>query len=318
MDSRPSIRTGQLNPPCGFNLHLRFVRNSVVGVKFMRKHNVTGVHAVLVIVLLGFGLERAAAATYTQITVPGSVSTQARAINNTGQIVGSYIATSQTHGYLLSSGQYTTIDFPAATSTTISGINDAGDMVGFYSDTVGATHGFLDHDGALTAINAPEAADTIAYGINLAGQIVGFYIGQTGEFRGFELSGGKYTPLDVPNAIETQPYGINASGDIIGSFNDASGQHGFLLHDGRYQIFNVPGTTNTSAVAISDKGHVVGSYVDPTLQQLQGYTSNLVKFIKVTDPNGTMTGPTGINNSDTIVGTFIDSDDTEAGFMATR
>jgi hypothetical protein len=57
--------------------------------KFMRKHNVTRIHAVLVIVLLGFGLERAAAVTYTPITVPGSVSTQARAINNAGQIVGS-------------------------------------------------------------------------------------------------------------------------------------------------------------------------------------------------------------------------------------
>ena len=43
-----------------------------------------------------------------------------------------------------------------------------------------------------------------------------------------------------------------------------------------------------------------------------------MKFIKVTDPNGTMMGPTGINNSDTIVGTFIDSHGTETGFMATR
>jgi hypothetical protein len=32
----------------------------------MHKHNVTGVHAVLVAALLGFGLERAAAVTYTQ------------------------------------------------------------------------------------------------------------------------------------------------------------------------------------------------------------------------------------------------------------
>jgi hypothetical protein len=74
------------------------------------------------------------------------------------------------------------------------------------------------------------------------------------------------------------------------------------LHDGSYQTFNVPGTTSTGAVAINDKSHVVGSYVNPKLQQLQGYGSNLVKFIKVTDPNGTMTGPTGINNSDTIGG----------------
>ena len=284
----------------------------------MRKHNVTGIHAVLVIVLLGFGLERAAAATYTQITVPGSLSTQARAINNIGQIVGSYIAASETHGYLLSSGQYTTIDFPGANSTTISGINDAGDMVGSYTDSGGVTHGFLDHAGVLTAIDVPKAFDTIANGINRAGQIVGFYIDQTGEFHGFELSGGKSTHLDAPNAIQTQPYGINTSGDISGTFNDASGQHGFLLHDGSYQTFNVVGTAYTGAVAINDQGHVVGTFVSPKIHQLQGYASNLVKFINVTDPDGTMTFPTGINNSDTIVGTFINSGGTYTGFMATH
>ncbi len=63
---------------------------------------------------------------------------------------------------------------------------------------------------------------------------------------------------------------------------------------------------------------MVGSYVNPKLQQLQGYASNLVKFIKVADPNGTMTGPTGINNSGTIVGTFIDSQGVETGFLATH
>ncbi len=63
---------------------------------------------------------------------------------------------------------------------------------------------------------------------------------------------------------------------------------------------------------------MVGSYVNPKLQQLQGYTSNFVKFIQVADPNGTQTRPTGINNSDTIVGTFFDSNDIETGFMATR
>ncbi len=44
----------------------------------MRKYNVTRIHAVLMIVLFGFGLYRAAAVTYTQITVPGSVNTGPR------------------------------------------------------------------------------------------------------------------------------------------------------------------------------------------------------------------------------------------------
>ena len=65
--------------------------------------------------------------TYTTLDVPGSVTTAALGINDTGRIVGYYEA-GGTHGFLLSGGVYTTLNVPDATVTVASGINDAGQI----------------------------------------------------------------------------------------------------------------------------------------------------------------------------------------------
>jgi len=98
---------------------------------------------VVVLLCCPFALSRDAALVYTEITVPGSTGTQAIGINNVGDVVGSYVAGGQTHGFLLRSGQYTTISFPGAQSTTASSINDEGDVLGFYTDASGRTQ-FMD------------------------------------------------------------------------------------------------------------------------------------------------------------------------------
>jgi len=72
----------------------------------------------------------AAAYTFTTIDVPGAVpgSTRGGGINNSGQIVGSFVAGATTHGFLDTGGSFTTIDVPGASGagTVASGINDAG------------------------------------------------------------------------------------------------------------------------------------------------------------------------------------------------
>src|SRR5690349_15867484 len=83
------------------------------------------------------------AATYTNVDYPRAALTSANGINNSGVIVGEYVA-SGVHGFTLNDGVYSTVDFPIAFSSTwCEGINDNGDIVGFYespSDTI--THSF--------------------------------------------------------------------------------------------------------------------------------------------------------------------------------
>src|SRR6266404_6119313 len=81
----------------------------------------------------------AAAFSFTTIDVPGAIpgSTRAGGINNSGQIVGSFVAGAKTHGFLDIGGSFTTIDVPApppppgtVAFTVAYGINGAGQVVG--------------------------------------------------------------------------------------------------------------------------------------------------------------------------------------------
>jgi probable HAF family extracellular repeat protein len=98
--------------------------------------------AVLSLALLPLG---AFALTFTTVDVPGALHTQARGINERGQIVGFYsdAATGLRHGFLWEEGELTTIDVPGARATEASGINNRGQIVGFYTDAGGQRHGFV-------------------------------------------------------------------------------------------------------------------------------------------------------------------------------
>src|SRR4051812_28330883 len=111
--------------------------------------------------LLGIARTLAAAPlTFTQIDYPGSLSTDARGINNDGDIVGSY---DSSHGYLLSGGIFTTIDRPGALETRLKGINNAGQIVGTYNNEA---HSFVLSGGTFTTIDFPGALLTIVSDIN--------------------------------------------------------------------------------------------------------------------------------------------------------
>ena len=84
--------------------------------------------------------------TFAPINVPGATSTEARGINNNGEIVGFYdisscveqsmeVPTCPTHGFKLVNGSYIELMVPTSFRTAIMGVNDYGDVVGFYATT---------------------------------------------------------------------------------------------------------------------------------------------------------------------------------------
>jgi len=87
---------------------------------------------------------------YQLLDIPNSISSDARDVNPSGEIVGFFTdSANKTHGFLLRKGDFTTIDFPGAdvVSTQARGINPQGDIVGFYvskdASGVSHTHGFV-------------------------------------------------------------------------------------------------------------------------------------------------------------------------------
>src|SRR5262249_11269023 len=115
---------------------------------------------------------------FSSIDFPGASSTTAQGINGVGRIVGSYVDSRGTHGFLFNNGAFSTIDFPGSTWTIAAGINNVGQIVGGYgSGAETGNHGFLLSGGNFSSFDVPGSLDTLGYGINNSGQIVGSFLG---------------------------------------------------------------------------------------------------------------------------------------------
>lgn len=244
---------------------------------------------------------------FTSINAPGSIITQAYAVNTNGVVVGDYNTPAASgnnnivvRGYVLKAGTFTTIVFPGAAFTTARGINSQGQIVGiFFTSSANANqflppgntgHGFLLNGGTFSSIDFPGATLTEAWRINDAGQILGRYQSATdGNYHLFLLSNGVFTTVpDVPGSLETAPAdisfgGLSGAGDIVGDYADqtpvmtnfrfgkANGNlHGFLLSGGVYTTIDFPGANATAAWGVNASGFVIGPYLD-TNNIIHGY-----------------------------------------------
>jgi probable HAF family extracellular repeat protein len=126
--------------------------------------------------------------TFIAIDGPNALYTEARSINNLGQIVGNFTDASEFHAFLKDGDSLTLVEVPGSTGTEVSGINSTGQIVGTFRDTDGVVHGFVRDGTTFMLVDVPNAI--------------------------------------APNF--TQAKGINDLGQIVGWFEDASGTHAFL------------------------------------------------------------------------------------------
>jgi uncharacterized membrane protein len=149
-------------------------------------------------------------------TGPGQ-GTQPNAINNSGEIVGLYIDSSNVlHSYSQIGNQYTTIDPPNESKvrpfSIATGINPQGQIVGGYRGSDGVQHGYLLSSGQYTTFDEPLAVHgTRTFGINASGQIVGRYLDANFANHGFLLQQGQYTTIDDPLAGRGKGQGTNGT-----------------------------------------------------------------------------------------------------------
>lgn len=189
----------------------------------------------------------------TRLDYPGSTSTAARGINNSGDVVGTYVcaaacvnprtgeaSSAGTHGFLLQDGVYTRIDVPAVgrTATTARGIGDHGIIVGHYT-AAGIQHGFA------------HFAGRYVYPIDVPAEL--------------------FDNPDSP-ACHTLPIRISSRGDIVGCIHEGTDtmttMHGFLLRRGRFTVLSTPHHTgdtssrdpDTMNNGVAENGPVVGFY----------------------------------------------------------
>jgi probable HAF family extracellular repeat protein len=93
-------------------------------------------------------------------TLGGSFS-DARGINNLGQVVGSsQTSNGSVHTFLYSNGQMTDLGTPPGFEfSSGSGINDAGQVTGSAQNSTGENHAFLYSDGQMRDLSTVEGGD---------------------------------------------------------------------------------------------------------------------------------------------------------------
>jgi uncharacterized membrane protein len=282
-----------------------------------------------------------AADTYISFDAPGATSTRAIGINADGAVVGDFVDSAGTHGYLLSGGSFTKIDYPGAAATSAKGINSQGDIVGTHTDDTSgapsATHGFLLRQGSFTALTYPGKLGLIPQRINDAGQIVGCNHDNdlNLSMHGFLYSNGKWSQLDMAMSMNN---GLLPDGSLMtGLYTDsATNTSRAYFSNGSDPIpFDFPFATTTWGWDMSPSGEVVGQYTDankathgyllipPVYDSTFGFTPppgtpTSYRFISVDYPGAKTTYAYGINASGYIIGAYVDPTGKQHGFLLVR
>jgi hypothetical protein len=280
---------------------------------------------------------------FSSFDYPGAAYTFANGISNSGEIVGYYqtdtscnpyflpVPNCTTHGFRYLNGKFAQVDISGSTSTAVMSINDSGDMVGFFTKQDNTQHGFLlYHTGTLQQLDYPGTGKggysltTVAMGVNdaleVAGNLYSFYA--AGPSDGFTWnSKRKFTKLDLSGG-STGIYGLSSNGFLVGQVFRSDYVDGFLRDGKDTDVFNR--SIDTSMTGVDKYADIVGYDHD----YLSGYFAQKVEsregsgdkevhpnYMTIAYPGASTTMPHGINDSQTIVGAYADSNGTH-GFQA--
>jgi hypothetical protein len=209
--------------------------------------------------------------------------------------------------------------------TQLLGINDRGIIAGYHGDentemtpNQGFTLQIDDNKPKFTDENFPGSVQTQVVGIDNAGDTVGFYIDSAGATHGFLKPNEKDAiTIDMPGTTFNQLLGINNKGEDAGYFQDAAGlQHAYVRQkDGSFLVLALP-QPSSQATGVNDKGTVVGfMQTSPTDMKSQGFILKNGKLKELQAPGSTFTQALGVNNSDDVVGSYVDANGVTHGFV---
>jgi uncharacterized protein (TIGR03437 family) len=259
------------------------------------------------LLLLAVSAAHAQRYTFVDFEAAGATAATPTAINNAGQVLGTYVSASGTHCFLRSpDGTITSFDPPGA-NFTCAGLNNLGQAVGTFSEANiargyirSATGEFTRFDFAGGGYGGPQGPGAAATAINDRGEVSGTFASPPYGGPAFVRSAdGVITPVQGATVGQIMPTAINNRGDLAGWMLIGSSlgtQHGFLRgSDGVVRKFDLPGTTTyTRIAALSNTGQFAGAMVGGP-----GFVSN---------PDGSFTllpgyTVTGLNDQGMIVGT---------------
>lgn len=120
---------------------------------------------------------------FTRFDVPGGSNTNPVAINNSGDVAGTFTTPSASptppqHGFLMVRGRFTRLDFPGGLNTAAAALNDSQTVAGTYENPAARppfnTGAFVYRQGRYTRLPVPGAVESVG-AISSSGVVVGTY-----------------------------------------------------------------------------------------------------------------------------------------------
>ena len=201
--------------------------------------------------------------TYLAFSRPGWPATYARAVANSGLVIGySDDNAATTAGFIFDPATFlfTDITIPGSLFTIAQSMNTAGQVVGSAVFGTGTQAWLREPGGAVTMFQI-ATYPTRARGINDTGLIAGFFTA-AGVNMGFVGHSGGFQPLTVPGSDATFGESINNAGQVAGLFTTAGGTvtSGFIATPASMPT----GTTSAGAYTFSvDVVPGVPVFIDP-------------------------------------------------------
>ncbi len=241
-------------------------------LKSSPRHSVRSALMASCIAALGFAAPAHAGDVIQKFDPPGSLSTWATGINDSGAVTGYYdelIAGLGTQrGFVRAAdGQIATFAPKGAGATFAESIDTDGATAGFFIDTSsGARRGFLrtvSPGNGITVFDAiypPRPASTYAWSIS-NGEIAGSYTTDSMTFQGFvRHADGTIERFNPPGSVSTYAMSIK-DGYVAGYYFDGTLNHCFMRHpNGAMVVIEPPGSLDAKCYSIDASRRVTGYY----------------------------------------------------------
>jgi hypothetical protein len=137
------------------------------------------------------------------------------------------------------------------------------------------------------------------------------------QFPAAAQSNCNFTLFKIPN-YDTVPNRIDRYGNVVGQAYNSSGSIiGFIRspHGGIIQ-YSAPNSSSTELADRNSKAVLLGTFQDTTSSHnSHGFTLSFNTFTQIDYPGGSNTVLTGINDSGTIVGYYLDASNNYQGFQ---
>ena len=208
----------------------------------------------------------ASAVTATDLGTLGGESSEATAVNDSGQVVGrAETSSGDVHAFSWThaGGMVDLGTLVGGKESEATAVNASGQVVGWSYTSSGNIHAFSwTHAGGMVDLGTLGSGSSEATAVNASGQVVGWSYTSSGNVHAFSWThAGGMVDLGTLGGTESEAVAVNDSGQVVGGSTTGSPyiHHAFSwTQSGGMVDLGTLGGNESNATAVNDSGQAIG------------------------------------------------------------